>query len=244
MLRRVVLLSLATTLTRMAFAGPPYLSDDPQPTDTGHYEIYFFNTGAAGSGAIQRSEGIDFNYGGAPDVQLTVTLPINSTVAAGGETHWGLGNAQLAAKYRILHQDDTGWDVAIFPRLFLSSSSSRFGEAHPSLLLPVWIEHDWASGWSTFGGGGCAVNPGADSKNFCLAGWVVTHQASAQLQFGLELFHQTADVKAGSGTTSAGVGLKWDASAKIHCLAYVGPGLENVGPNPRYNWYTSILLTL
>ena len=28
-----------------AFAGPPYLTDDPVPTDTGHWEIYAFTAG-------------------------------------------------------------------------------------------------------------------------------------------------------------------------------------------------------
>lgn len=29
---------MATAIVLPAFAGPPYLTDDPQPTDTGHYE--------------------------------------------------------------------------------------------------------------------------------------------------------------------------------------------------------------
>ena len=28
-----------------ARAGPPYLTDDPDPTDLGHWEIYAFTTG-------------------------------------------------------------------------------------------------------------------------------------------------------------------------------------------------------
>jgi hypothetical protein len=32
-------------LTRTAFAGPPYVADDPEPTDYRHFEIYTFNNG-------------------------------------------------------------------------------------------------------------------------------------------------------------------------------------------------------
>jgi hypothetical protein len=31
--------------TVRSFAGPPYLSDDPEPTDYQHYEIYAFTNG-------------------------------------------------------------------------------------------------------------------------------------------------------------------------------------------------------
>jgi hypothetical protein len=35
-----------------AFAGPPYISDDPEPTDYGHYEIYAFASGAVAKGDV------------------------------------------------------------------------------------------------------------------------------------------------------------------------------------------------
>ena len=39
-------LALAGSATA-AFAGPPYLTDDPIPTDTGHWEIYAFGRARA-----------------------------------------------------------------------------------------------------------------------------------------------------------------------------------------------------
>jgi hypothetical protein len=36
-----------TLLAQPARAGPPYVSDDPEPTDYGHFEIYAFNNGTA-----------------------------------------------------------------------------------------------------------------------------------------------------------------------------------------------------
>ena len=32
-------------LTQSALAGPPYLSDDPEPTDYQHFEIYTYSLG-------------------------------------------------------------------------------------------------------------------------------------------------------------------------------------------------------
>jgi hypothetical protein len=245
MLRRWgVAFALAWGIPALALAGPPYISDDPEPTDLGQYEIYFFAMGAAGSQGLELARGVDFNYGAAPNLQLTATLPIvRAEPADQGGVRNGLGNIELAAKYRFLRQDETGWDVAIFPRVFLPSESAAFGDRGTSLFLPIWLEKDWETGWSTFGGGGCELHRGADARNFCLAGWAVTRQLTKTVQLGVELVHQGADAQDSKPSTSAGFGIKIDLDAHFHFLAYAGPGLQNVSPAARYNWYTSLLLT-
>ena len=43
-----------------AWAGPPFLTDDPEPTDTGHWEIYAPAVDAAGTGsAYEGSVGVE-----------------------------------------------------------------------------------------------------------------------------------------------------------------------------------------
>jgi hypothetical protein len=73
-------LVLATAAS--AIAGPPYLTDDPEPTDYGHFEIYTFNSGMVSRGDTSGETGIDFNYGGAPNLQLTATIPLWERLAA------------------------------------------------------------------------------------------------------------------------------------------------------------------
>jgi len=144
-------------LVRPALAGPPYVSDDREPTDYKHFEIYTFNNGTATRSDVGGAAGIDFNYGAAPDLQLTATLPIGFDSPATGKTGFGLGNIELAAKYRFLHQDSFGLDVSVFPRVFLPSGPTNNGDNTTSLLLPVWVQKDWSGGWSAFGGGGCVI---------------------------------------------------------------------------------------
>ena len=191
-LRSVWILLLASVTP--AIAGPPYLSDDPEPTDFQHFEIYSYSLGTATRGATAGQGGIDFNYGGAPDLQLTATVPAGFESTAGGNTIVGLGNIELAAKYRFLHQDTFGWDVAFFPRVFLPSGSGTVGENYASLLLPIWVQKDWGKDWSAFGGGGCVLN-GQTSRNYCLAGGVLTYQVLPKLQIGAELFHVLVRIK-------------------------------------------------
>lgn len=228
-------------LAAPALAGPPFLSDDPKPTDHRHYEIYLFANGKFASGGTDGNFGVDFNYGATEDLQLTAVLPISYEAPDGGPRRAGVGNIELAAKYRFLHQESIGWDVAFFPRVFLKSPSD-LGEQHTSLLLPIWVGKD-GDGWSTFGGGGCVLNRSGDGRNFCLAGWAFSWRMGDALQLGAELFHQGADTKDGSASTILGAGATYDFNENVHLLGYVGAGLENTAETGRMTAYTSLLFT-
>jgi hypothetical protein len=225
-----------------ALAGPPYMTDDPEPTDYQHFEIYAFTNGMATQSDASGEAGLDINYGGAPNLQLTATIPAAYDASAGGPLVGGLGNIELAAKYRFLTQQNFGLDVAVFPRVFLPSAASNVGDQHASFLLPLWLQKDWGE-WSAFGGGGCELNRGGNSQNFCEAGLVVTRQVTKALQVGLEIFHQTPDTQGGLTMTSLGVGTRYDINDNLHLLGYVGRGIENADVTDRLNWYTSVLFT-
>jgi Putative MetA-pathway of phenol degradation len=225
-----------------AIAGPPYKSDDPEATDYRHFEIYTFSNGTVTRDGTSGEAGIDFNYGAAPNLQLTAVLPAGFAFAAGSPTVTALSNIEVAAKYRFLTQDIAGFDVAVFPRLFLPSASSAIGERHASLLLPIWLERDWGQ-WSAFGGGGCEINRGGSSQDFCEMGLAITRQIVPNLQLGLEIFHQTPDTQSGVATTSLGVGVRYDLNDNFHLLGYLGRGIQNVEQTDQFNWYTSILFT-
>jgi len=233
-----VLLRLAAP----AIAGPPYMTDDPETTDYRHFEIYTFSQGTAAQNGIDGEGGIDFNYGGGPNLQLTATLPVGYGFPAAGPALAGLSNVELAAKYRFLTQENFGLDVAVFPRVFLPSASPDVGEPHASYLLPIWVQKDWQQ-WSAFGGGGCELNRGGDSQDFCLMGAAVTRQLSDNWQVGMELFHQTADTKGGAATTSLGAGVIYNVNETFHLLGYLGRGIQNADATDRYNWYGAVLFT-
>jgi hypothetical protein len=229
-------------LMRPALAGPPYISDDPEPTDYKHFEIYAFTLGTTTRDGTAGQIGIDFNYGAAPDLQLSATVPAGFELPAGGAAGVGLSNVQLAAKYRFLHQDGFGLDVSVFPRVFLPAPSSGVADSHASLLLPVWVQKDWSGGWSAFGGGGCTVSE-RRAVDFCQTGGVVTYQLLPKLQIGAELFHQTADSSGTPATSSVGLGWRYDVSDNYHLPGYAGHGLENANQTDQYSWYASVLFT-
>jgi hypothetical protein len=221
-----------------ALAGPPYVSDDPQPTDYGHFEIYAFTSGTQTIDGTSGQAGVDFNYGAARDLQLTAVLPAGFGSSAPGV---GLGNVQLAAKYRFLHQDGFGIDVSFFPRLFLPSGSSAAGDLNASVLLPLWLQKDWGK-WSLFGGGGCVISADS-SENHCLAGSVLTRQVLEKLQLGVEVSYQSGQANGVLPMTALGLGARYDLTDTYHLLAYANRGVQNASEANQFSWYAALLFT-
>ncbi len=242
MIVRCFLFAVAVTVSAPALAGPPYVTDDPEPTDTGHFEVYAFTQGTAVRSDTAGASGIDFNYGGATDLQLTAVVPLGYDAPSHAPTAVGIGNIELAAKYRFAHQDDFGWDVAVFPRVFLPSASSLVGDRHASVLLPIWFGKDFGK-WSTFGGGGCALNNGGDGQDYCLAGWALTREVTPNLHLGTEIYHQTAGTRGGRASTGVGFGATYDLSENYHLMASAGPGIQNANETNRVSWYAALLFT-
>jgi hypothetical protein len=231
--RLAALLAGTFLVSQAALAGPPYVTDDAEPTDYQHFEIYAFDAGTTARDGTGSTTGIDFNYGGAP-------LEFDSPAQSG--TVVGVGNIELAAKYRFLHKEYFGWDVSAFPRVFLPSTSRLVGDQHASFLLPVWVEKDFGK-WSTFGGGGCALNNGDGGRDYCQAGWALTREVTPQLHLGAEIYHQTADTRDGRESTGMGFGATYDLTENYHLMASIGPGIENAADTNRYSWYTALLFT-
>jgi len=239
-MRKIFLLAavLLAASTGAVLAGPPYLTDDPEPTDFQHFEIYAYSQGTAVRNGAATESGIDFNYGGLPGLQLSAVLPLVRDET--GAT--GIGNIQFGAKYRFLTQEDFGVDVAAFPTLVLPHLSNNVGDDHASFFLPIWMQKDFGK-WSIFGGGGCTLNRTRDTTSFCQGGVALLRQVTDDLNLGVEVFHQGAEEKGGTQETALGLGAVYNLSETYHLLAHWGPNMQNGGDNGRYSWYTSVLFT-
>jgi hypothetical protein len=188
-----------------AFAGPPYLTDDPVPTDTGHWEIYMFGSGEGRRSTIDADAGLDLNYGPVKDVQLTATLPLSFSHDPSDGWRSGTGDVELGVKYRLFNDEKHGLSAAIFPRAILPTSTVAYGE-RVRLLLPLWVGKDFAGGTSLFGGGGYEFNPGPGNRSFWQAAAALTHDLSDKLSIGAEITRQGPDTNGGTAQTRAGVG--------------------------------------
>jgi hypothetical protein len=223
-----------------AAAGPPFVSDDPEPTDTGHWEIYNFVTGTHTPGQTAGAAGLDLNYGPIKDLQLTAVIPLAYQTGQTGVDP-GLGDIELGAKYRFLHQAEGSLmpDVAVFPRLFVPTGGRQRGTGRFSLLLPIWAQKDIGK-WSVFGGGGYTINPGPGQRNFWLSGAALSRPVTDRLTLGIEVFHQTPDAIDAKDFTGMNLGVIYKLTDHWSLLASGGPGLQNAAEEGRYTFYVSL----
>lgn len=212
----------------VAYAGPPFLTDDPEPTDTGHWEIYAPQFEIEGDGdEYEGAVGAEINYGAAPGVQLTLGLPV-AFAHDPGTTRWGTGDLEASVKYRFYRDEAAGRSIAFFPGVTLPTATGGLGAGRVTAFLPVWAQQDIGP-WSVFGGGGYAVNPGSGNRDYWTGGLAVTRQFGDRLLIGVEADRQGADTVGGEGSTSLGLGAIYDLPGPLRLLASGGPTFDDGG---------------
>jgi Putative MetA-pathway of phenol degradation len=205
-----------------AYAGPPYLTDDPVPTDTGHWEIYAFTAGEGRHSNLNDDTGFDLNYGPIEGVQLTATLPLSFSHEPHSGWQSGTGDVELGVKYRFFHDEKRGLSAAIFPRVILPTATHSPGEK-TRFLLPLWLGKDFEGGTSLFGGGGYTINPGGENRDFWQAAAALTQDVGKTISVGAEITRQGSDTIGGTAQTRAGVGSIIKLSEHANLLMSGGP---------------------
>ena len=107
----IIVLAVGLNLLPAActFAGPPFLTDDPEPVDYQHWEAYLFMLGDhSGGGYNLEGPAVELNYGVLPDTQLHLIVPMTTVGGSGVPTVSGLGDTEFGIKYRFVHETN-GW---------------------------------------------------------------------------------------------------------------------------------------
>ncbi|HTI31374.1 MAG TPA: hypothetical protein VL405_04515 [Sphingomonas sp.] len=213
-----------------AWAGPPYDTDDPVPTDAGHWEIYAFAGGDGHGRNFDGSTGVDLNYGPIKNVQLTATLPLD-LMRRKRLTLRG-GDVELGAKIRLI--DKNGFSLAVFPRAIMPTGGGRTGA-----LFPMWAQQDWGK-TSLFGGGGYAMSPDAAGRDHWFGAVALTHEMSERLSLGIEATRLGRDARDARATSTLGIGGICKLSEHLALLASGGPSFEDGSHTIRYHAYFAL----
>jgi hypothetical protein len=215
-------------LPSVGFAGPPFLTDDPEPTDSGHWEIYAPLFEAEGAGEdFEGVLGTEINYGAAEDVQVTVGL-LTGYAHDATDWRWGAGDLEASVKYRFYHDEANGVQIAFFPGITLPTATNGMGSDHVTALLPIWAQKGFGK-WSVFGGAGYAINPGAANRDYWTGGAALARQFGEQILVGVEADRQGPDTVGGRASTSLGLGAIYDFPGPLRLLASGGPTFEDGG---------------
>lgn len=242
MLRRTRGAICLLALVPLVRAGPPFATDDPEPADYRHWEFYVASQYEhAGDGASGTLPHIELNYGAAPNLMLHLIVPMAFDAPAGAPRAYGLGDVELGAKYRFVGETDDRPQIGVFPLVELPAGDSArgLGGGHTQAFLPVWLQKSFGP-WTTYGGAGYWLNPGAGNRNWWFTGWLVQRQLRPDLAIGAEVFHETSSADDSPSDTKANIGIVWDLDETRHILASVGHTLQ--GPD-GYMAYLAFQLT-
>jgi hypothetical protein len=203
-LARILIPSVALTVVPMfapavAWAGPPFQTDDPEPVDFRHYEFYTF--GAADSTAIAvntAGPAVEFNWGVVPNVQLHIVIPAAATWPSNspslaplgeGPSAFGLGDIETGVKIRFIQETRHRPMIGTFTMFEIPSGNAAkgLGVGKGWAKLPIWVQKSFGP-WTTYGGVGENINTAPGNRNFTFGGWLVQRDIGTKLTLGTEVF--------------------------------------------------------
>jgi hypothetical protein len=223
-------------LTAHTFAGPPFLTDDPEPVDYRHWETYLFTSGITSGGAYAiEGPAVELNYGALPDTQLHLIIPIASVDGPGLTAASGLGDTEFGIKYRFVHETTGRPQIGIFPMAELPTgdASRGLGNGRVWFRLPLWVQKSWGP-WTTYGGGGAVINPAPGQRDYPFGGWLVQRNFGKHLMLGGEIFAQGPDTNNDKGFGALNFGGSYKVNEHFSLLFSAG---HSVAGDNHALWY-------
>ena len=202
---RVVVASGMFFTALPAWCGPPFVTDDPEPVEYKHSELYIASEQLHSKKDNSVTPLVEYNYGALPDLQLSITVPYIFNNPLGQSRQHGLGDLTLGAKYRFWEETDSHPMMAIYPSIVTANGDvgKGLGNGGSQIFLPVWIQKTWGD-WKSYGGGGYWKNNAVKGDNHWNFGWALQKDVSEKVMIGGEVFRESEQLAADSAT---GVGL-------------------------------------
>jgi hypothetical protein len=233
-----ILLAVCLNLVPAArtIAGPPFLTDDPEPVDYQHWEFYLFANGDhASDGSAINGPAAELNYGVLPDTQLHLVVPMLTISPDNEPSATGLGDTEFGIKYRFVHESDTWPQIGIFPMAELPTGDSDrgLGNGRTWFRLPLWLQKSFGP-WTTYGGGGAALNSAPGQRNYPFGGWLVQRDFGPHLTLGGELFAQGKDTDDDKGFAALNLGGSYNFNEHFSLLFSAG---HSIAGDRHTFWY-------
>lgn len=143
-----------------ARAGAPFVTDDPEPVEPGHWEVFLAAQPAHDPDAWSGTAPfVDANYGAAENLQLHLIVPFAFDAPVHERNSYGYGDTEVGAKFRFVQEAELRPQVGVYPLLVLPTGdeSRGLGGGRVQAFLPVWLQKSWGDPerpWTSYGGGG------------------------------------------------------------------------------------------
>jgi hypothetical protein len=227
----------------VGWAGPPFVTDDPEPLEYRHWEFYLASQDAKNKdGWSGTAPHVEVNYGALPNLQLHLIVPFAYVRPNEGSSHYGFGDLELGVKYRFIQEGDWWPMVGAFPIVDLPTgkSSLGLGSGYYRIFLPIWFQKSLGP-WTSYGGGGYWINTGSGNRNYWFAGWEVQYELSKAITLGGEVFYNTPTARAEGNRTGFNIGTIVNFTDEHHLLFSAGRDIH--GQN-RFSTYIGYQLTI
>jgi len=247
-LQKLTLWSTACILllaARPAMAGPPFLTDDPGVVEYGHSEFYIATdmtkTADGTEGSLPH---LEYNYGFAPNFMVHVLVPYAFSDPKDGSSERGLGDIEIGLKYLVLDETKNLPMIGIFPIVTVPSGDEDkgLGNGSAQYFLPVWLQKNWGS-WQTNFGGGYMINNAEGAQNSWFFGWQLQKDLSEQLTLGGELYYNTEEAEGEGSSTGFNIGGIYNFDDHNHLLFSIGGGLSKISATNEFSSYLGYQLT-
>jgi len=237
-----LIIACVLALSNRAFAGPPFITDDPEPVELHHWEVYLASNYFNNSDGINVTlPHVEANYGALPNLQLHVIAPLELVHPEGGKVQYGYGDTELGVKYRFVQESDYIPMVGTFPLAEISSGDARLGlgNGKTQYFVPLWLQKSFGK-WTTYGGAGYWFHPGTGNRDYWFVGWEGQRQITDNFALGAEIFFQTPNAIGAHDVVGFNIGPMIDFSEHVHLLLSAGRDIQ--GPN-RFMYYAAIQWT-
>ena len=230
----VPVLALVLALApRAAQAGPPYLTDDPDPAGYHHWELYLASQWdhLGGDGAEGSLPHVEVNVGVVNGAMLHLLVPAALVDPADGRTEYGLGDVEVGANIRIVKEQGDIPQIGTFPIATIPTGSvdRGLGSGLVELSLPIWLMKHLGP-WTLDGGGGVHfANQDKDAE----IGSFVQRSLGDAVNLGAEVF-VTVPFDGSSVRVQLDGALILDLSDTHHLLFSGGPSFGAVGGGQAY----------
>lgn len=205
-------------------AGPPFVTDDPEPIEHRHGEAYIFTTiETNGKGTELVAPAFEANYGPFSNVHLHLVVPFALSAPEGAPQEYGLGDMEIGAKYLFLTETAGRPQIGIFPLLEIPTGDEGKGLGNGQVWakFPLWIQKSWGP-WKSYGGGGYAVNRAPGMKSFAFGGVLLQRELSKKISLGGEIFGQQPDEAGGDPAVLYNIGGQYNINNHYSILFSAG----------------------
>jgi outer membrane putative beta-barrel porin/alpha-amylase len=218
-------------------AGPPFVTEDPEPPPPGGWEINV-------PFIIERTPGetdmntplFDLNYG-LPNIQLKLEIPVEVIHDDSDGTASGAGDLLLGVKWRFLNNERSQFQLGTYPQVLVPTRDHArgLGQGGSAFVLPLIAQKTWDK-WTLYGNVGYWWQAGTENRDYVYAGAVLERETNERLELGVELFGNSPKERGGPSELAFNVGGTWklsdhfnllfsagrDIVGDTHAMAYIG----------------------